>query len=360
MLRGSAQLLGLVVDRVQRREEALEEKLRKAELQVDELKHRRTDDAKANEKVASIFSAHEQTWIAGRKSLVRQIQALVSEIRILKAKNEEVMLDLRRRIEEDESAIRAKDEALEEGARKRRELEEELRSVGEAMVEQEERTKKEAQERSAELWKHKTAFVELVSNQRQLEAEMARALRQAEAAKQELEDVFERKEEALAMVENLSGEIAKLRKDSEQKDRILSAMLRKSKLDTAAKQMLLKEVKISKAKKKQAELEMERWKKMWESRHRKGSRAAQSFDVGCSHGRREELQLESSSGYNSRTLLSDYLEAESRKEHESSSAKEESIITTIECLDQDSTDGSDEPGIFYFFIFHLQVLFCFL
>ncbi|XP_010924909.2 uncharacterized protein [Elaeis guineensis] len=342
MLRGSAQLLGLLVERVQTREEALEEKLKKAELEVDELKQRRTEDAKANEKVASIFAAHEQSWIVGRKSLMRQIQALVNEMRILKARNEEVILDLRRRVEEDESAMRTKDEALEEGARKRRELEEKLRLAEEAMQELEERTKKEAQERSAELWTHKTAFVELVSNQRQLEAEMARALRQAEAAKQELEEVFDRKEEAVAMVENLSGEIVKLQKDAEQKDKILSAMLRKSKLDTAAKQMMLKEVKISKAKKKQAELEMERWKNMWESRHRKGSRAAHSLDIGCSQSRRAELQIESS-GYCSRTQLSEFLEAENRKEHESSSAKGESIITTIECLDRDSTDGSDEP-----------------
>ncbi|XP_008806396.2 trichohyalin isoform X1 [Phoenix dactylifera] len=344
MLRGSAQLLGLLVERVGRREEALEEKLRKAELEVDELKQRRTEDAKANEKVASIFAAHEQRWIAGRKSLVREIRCLVAELRILKARNEEVVLDSRRRAEEDESAMRVKDEALEEEAGKRRELEEKLRLAEEAMEELEERTKKEAQERSAELWKHKTAFVELVSNQRQLEAEMARALRQAEAAKQELDEVFERKEEAVAMVEKLSGEIVKLQKDAEQKDKILSAMLRKSKLDTAAKQMLLKEVKISKAKKKQAELEMERWKNMWESRHKKGSRAASSWEAGCSQNRRAEFQLENR-GYGSRTLLSEYLEAESRKEHESSSAKGESFITTIECLDRDSSDGSDDHPV---------------
>ncbi|XWS48580.1 hypothetical protein CRYUN_Cryun13aG0088900 [Craigia yunnanensis] len=58
-----------------------------------------------------------------------------------------------------------------------------------------------------------------------------------------------------------------MRKDLEQKDKILSTMLRKSKLDTAEKQLLLKEVKVSKAKKKQAELEAERWRAVSESRH---------------------------------------------------------------------------------------------
>ncbi|KAG1346415.1 putative trichohyalin [Cocos nucifera] len=344
MLQGSAQLLGLLVDRAQRREEALEEKLRKSELEVDELKQRRIEDAKANEKVVSIFAVHEQSWIAERKSLRHQIQALVTEMRILKARNDEGILDLRRRVEEEERAIRIKDEAFEEEARKRRELEEMLQLAEEAKEELNERTKREAQEHLAELRKHKTALVEVVSNQRQLEAEMGRALRQAEAAKQELEEALEQKEEALAMVEKLSGEIVRLQKDSEQKDKILSAMLRKSKVDTAEKRMLLKEVKISQAKKKQAEMEMERWKNMWESRHKKGWRAAHSSEVGCSQNRRAELQLESS-GNTSKTLLLEYLEAESRKEHESSSAKGESIITTVECLDRYSSNGNAETGI---------------
>ncbi|KAE8723882.1 Ribonuclease P protein subunit P38-related isoform 3 [Hibiscus syriacus] len=66
-------------------------------------------------------------------------------------------------------------------------------------------------------------------------------------------------------------EITKMRKDLEQKDKILSAMLRKSKLDTAEKQLLLKEVKVSKAKKKQAEMETERWKAVSETRHERHS-----------------------------------------------------------------------------------------
>jgi hypothetical protein len=62
-----------------------------------------------------------------------------------------------------------------------------------------------------------------------------------------------------------------MHKDLEQKEKILSAMLRKSKLDTAEKQMLLKEVKLSKAKRKQAEIETERWRAVSESRHERHS-----------------------------------------------------------------------------------------
>ena len=71
-----------------------------------------------------------------------------------------------------------------------------------------------------------------------------------EATRQELASVEEKKEESDLMAQKLSLEITKFHKDLEQKDKILSAMLRKSKLDTVEKQMLLKEVKLSKARRK--------------------------------------------------------------------------------------------------------------
>ncbi|KAK4578234.1 hypothetical protein RGQ29_028389 [Quercus rubra] len=87
---------------------------------------------------------------------------------------------------------------------------------------------------------------------------MGRALRKIEATKQELGVVLEQKEEADLMVQKLSIEMVKMHKDLEQKENILSAMLRKNKLDTTEKHLLLKEVKLSKAKRKQAEIETER------------------------------------------------------------------------------------------------------
>ena len=129
----------------------------------------------------------------------------------------------------------------------------------------------EAQEHSSELWKHKSAFIEVVTNQRQLEAGMGCALRKIEATKQELGVVLEQKEEADLMVQKLSMEMVKMHKDLEQKEKILSAMLRKNKLDTTEKHLLLKEVKLSKAKRKQAEIETERWRVVPESRHERHS-----------------------------------------------------------------------------------------
>ena len=65
-----------------------------------------------------------------------------------------------------------------------------------------------------------------MTNQQQLEARMGRPLRKIEATKQELGVVLEQKEEADLMVQKLSMEMVKMHKDLEQKENILSAMLR--------------------------------------------------------------------------------------------------------------------------------------
>ncbi|XVF24254.1 hypothetical protein REPUB_Repub13aG0111800 [Reevesia pubescens] len=96
---------------------------------------------------------------------------------------------------------------------------------------------------------------------------MGCAFRQVEATKLELNAVLERKNKSVLLAQKMSMEITKMCKDLEQKDKILSTMLKKSKLDTTKKQLLLKEVKVSKAKKKQAELETERWRAISKSKH---------------------------------------------------------------------------------------------
>lgn len=357
MLQGSAQLLGLLVWRVQKEEAnggkcELLKKLEIAEREVEELKKRRREDAKANEKVVSIFAAQEQSWFGERKKLRQQIGALLNEFRVLEKKNDEDISELNEKLHEMELSIQSKDKVLEEEEQKRKELEDNLKKAETVADELREAAKREAKEHSSELWKHKTAFIEIVSNQRQLEAEMGRALRQFEAAKQELDSVLDEKEEAVSMVQKLSTEIVKMRKDLEQKDQILSAMLRKSKLDTAEKQMLLKEVKLSKAKRKQAELETERWRAESESRHERhslrsimssqansrleglsGARGVHSNATGSSHAEKARSQ---------RSDLFEYVQPDIRKEPE--------VLSPLS--DQFSLEGDEELGMFTRFPFY--------
>ncbi|KAL0921230.1 hypothetical protein M5K25_008286 [Dendrobium thyrsiflorum] len=339
LLRGSAQLLGLLFEKAQRRHEFLQENERKAMLEVMELRQIRAEDAKANEKVMSIFAGREQSWQAERRRLLNQIQSLSRELSQDKLKNEEVVSDLKKRVFEEQQARRIKDDGFEEEAKKRMDLEERLRAAQKAIEDLREKTNKEAQDHILELRRHKTAFTEMVSNQRQLELEMARLLRQADAAKQEIEEVFEQKEEAAAMVEKLSEEFVKVQKDAEQKGKIVSAMLRKAKHDTAEKQALLKEVKITRAKKKQAELEAERWKSMLEAKQKKGSRELPSAEAGSSRERVTEFQ--SSSRIDLRTRLLEYLTTENKKEHELPTEKVESVIKPMEYQVQYSNESDD-------------------
>ncbi|KAG5007083.1 hypothetical protein JHK82_025009 [Glycine max] len=154
---------------------------------------------------------------------------------------------------------------------KRKELEEKFNNVEKDAEETRESARPKAQEHSSDLRKHKTAFIDLVSNQRKLEAELSHAVKQVEATRQDLASMNEKKEESDLMAQKLSLEMKKFHKDLEQKDKILSAMLRKSKLETTEKQMLLKEVKLSKARRKQAEQETQRWKVVLEGKHERRS-----------------------------------------------------------------------------------------
>ncbi|RZC07246.1 hypothetical protein D0Y65_014552 [Glycine soja] len=312
MLQGSAQLLGLVVWKLQKGMPNGVEglcKLKIAEREIENLKRMRHEDAKANEKVVGIFAAQEQSWLSERRRLRQQIGALLSELRVLERNKDAAISEMNQKLKEMQALVESRDNEIEKEEQKRKELEEKLNKVERDAEEMRESARREAQEHSSDLRKHKTAFIELVSNQRQLEAELGRTVKQVEATRQELALAAENKEESDLMAQKLSLEITKFHKDLEQKDKILSAMLRKSKLDTAEKQMLLKEVKLSKARRKQAEQETQRWKAVSEGKHERhslksmlvnlssrmdvfpGSRGMQHSFTGSSHIANEPDQL---------------------------------------------------------------------
>ncbi|KAH9603598.1 hypothetical protein KSS87_015974 [Heliosperma pusillum] len=255
MLLGSAHLLGLLVWRVQRCE--LSRKLESCEREIIELRRMRSEDAKANDKVASIYASQEQSWFIERRKLRNQIGTLLNDMRILDRRKTEAISELNGKLEKMDFSVKSKDKILEDVEKKRCELEGKVKSMEDALEELREITKREAEEHSSELLKQKTAFIELVSNQRQLEAELGRAIRQGEAAKEQLDYLFEEKEEAVLMVQELSVAIERIRKESEQKDKILFAMMRKSKLDG----------KLTKSRRNKDDSEIDRWRAVPESRH---------------------------------------------------------------------------------------------
>ncbi|CAD6238283.1 unnamed protein product [Miscanthus lutarioriparius] len=294
---------------------ALREKVAALERQIEELRHRRTEDARANEK----------------------------------AKREEEAAELRRQLEEQRDTVALRDRALEQEVQRRQGAEERVRAAERAAKELRERAGREALEHAAEVRKHKAAFVELASAQRQLEADLARATRLVDTAEAELRAALELRDEAAATAAELSAEAARLRRDADHKDKILSAMLRKSKIDMEDREMLVREVKMCKARRKQAELEPERWRKMWESRgHRRGSSrssargAAADLPAGSSDKLLAHDAVARATNDTTKILFVDHVEGDGKKDHRQAPAKE---LTTIECVDRYASHVDDKPAV---------------
>uniref|UniRef100_A0A0E0C3G3 Uncharacterized protein n=1 Tax=Oryza meridionalis TaxID=40149 RepID=A0A0E0C3G3_9ORYZ len=332
-----------------RRELALRERVGELEREVEELRRRRGEDARANEKVAGIFAAHEQRWFAEKKGLRRQVHAVVAAARAREAAHGEAVAELTRQLEEQEQRAA---EAAEQEAGRREEAEGKLRAAEEAA----ERAGKEAQEHAAELRKHRTA---LANARRELEAELARAARRGDAAEAELGEALERRDEAAATAAELSAECARLRRDAEHKDKILSAMLRKSKIDMEDREMLVREVKMCKARRKQAELEADRWRKMWESRHRRGSRssarcaaaaaAAAADHPGCSDKLTSPDAAVAPCAHDTKILFVDHVEdadaARKCRHTAAAAAPPTKDPTTVECVDRYPSHVDDKPVV---------------
>ncbi|TVU34094.1 hypothetical protein EJB05_15921, partial [Eragrostis curvula] len=324
------------------RELALREKAAELERKVEELRRLRAEDARANEKVAGIFASHEQRWLAERNALRRQVHAVVAAARAREAKREEDAAALRREADEQRRAAEDSGEALAREAARREGAEERLREAERDADELRERARRDGADHAAELRRHKAAFVELASAQRQMEADLARAARLADTAEAELRAALERRDEAAAAAADLSAEAARLRRDADHKDKILSAMLRKSKIDMEDREMLVREVKMCKARRKQAELEAERWRKMWESRaSRRSSRSsARAADhPGCS----DKLAIDAVVRANdTKILFVDHVEGDGKKDRHAPAAKE---VTTVECVDRYPSHVEDKPAV---------------
>ncbi|XP_010445467.1 PREDICTED: golgin subfamily A member 6-like protein 6 [Camelina sativa] len=263
-MRSNMMLFGLLIRKIFDEEKSkLLQRLEDAKSEITELKKVRNEDAKANEKVVSIFASQKQNWLRERYGIRLQIEALMKELRNIEKRKRKSLSEMQERLKEKEGLVESKDKAMEEEKRKCKELEERLVKAEKEVQDLRETQEREVQEHSSELWRQKKTFLELASSQRQLEAELSRANKQIEAKGLELED--------------LSLEIIKLRKDLEQKDRILGVMMKKSKLDMTEKQMAL----LKEAKRKQDEEEVKKWRTNSKSRkhERRSLRSMFAFEA---------------------------------------------------------------------------------
>ncbi|KAJ0267223.1 Ribonuclease P protein subunit P38-like protein [Hirschfeldia incana] len=258
-MRNKMMLFGLLIRRIFDEEKGkLLQRLEDANSEITELKKVRNQDAKANEKVVSIIASQKQNWLKEKYRLRLQVEALMRELRNMEKRKRTSLSELQERLKEKDGLVQSKDKEMEEEKRKCQELVEKLVKAEKEVQDLREKKERDVQEHSSELWRQKKTFLELASSQRQVEAELSRANKQIDAKRHDLED--------------LSLEIVKMRKDLEAKDRILTVLLKRSKLDIGEMHTLLMEAKM-----KQDEDETKSWRS--NSKSRRSLRSMFAFET---------------------------------------------------------------------------------
>lgn len=146
-------------------------KIEEAEAEVEEMKKRRAEDARANEKVAAMFATQRQHWKMEKKKLKQQLEILLKQGQALEEFPSEQKLDC---------STCAKKNGL---------------------------------------------MLDLEAKSLQMEDELVRAFTGLEICKKDCKIMFEEKKE---ITERLSSEIVRLRRDIDEKEEVISSLLRKS------------------------------------------------------------------------------------------------------------------------------------
>lgn len=177
---------------LQREKIRLLRKLEEAEAEVEEMKKRRAEDARANEKVATIFATQRQHWKMEKKKLKQQLQILLKQSQAFEEYPSEENLDCSRCARKD------------------------------------------------------SLLSDLEAKSLQMEDELVRAFKGLEICKKDCKIMSEEKRE---ITERLSAEIVRLQRDIDEKDEVISSLLRK----TDEKEELERKLTLVEAKRKQGD-----------------------------------------------------------------------------------------------------------
>jgi hypothetical protein len=299
------------------------QKIADAKMDVAEMKRRREEDAKANEKVVQIYASQEQNWRSESKKLRHEIDLLRNDL----LKKEVSGFFINPRSLTPAAGTRSSARCCEEckaKAKHLKELEETLsekeflmmRAIEEAQSEEQERN-----ELAGKLVKAEAIAAELReriatddSNKRQQQqAFMAQIAAKHQETERKLEAALEHLEKAkadiVAVTQNRDATIAKLlldlatlQKDLDDKEEVIRVMLLRASIEREEKEELAREVSHSKALRKQAESEKERWKRLADERGRCTSSSSSSSGSGSS-GKQDAAVRPSRRSLGSRTDL---------------------------------------------------------
>ncbi|KAJ7551735.1 hypothetical protein O6H91_06G026600 [Diphasiastrum complanatum] len=277
-------------------------KLAQAESHVEELKRMRVEDAKANEKVVTMFAIQEQCWKNERKRLrhenevfKKRVEILLDKIRVnfhergsncLECKQKErSIVNLKEKLtEKDFLLITTMEEAKAEQLEKN-ELAGKL-AVAEMLAEYvQEKLDNQLKEHDECLVNYGMEMSALISKQKELKADLESTVKELDISKQEAAALNEFIQIAQESKKKLLAELKNLKKDIKSKDVVLSVMLRKNGLATAENFELARKLAHVKARKRNLESERDGWRRIAEERINE-SLTTNSLRPGCSFGRR--------------------------------------------------------------------------
>ncbi|XP_024393565.1 uncharacterized protein [Physcomitrium patens] len=279
----------------------LVQRLSLAEAQIESVKKCRHEDAKANEKVVGIFASHEQAWINEKKKLKREIELLRNEIVVIRKRNvrkvdegkgcEECRLKVQElekledKLCEKEFLLAAASDEARSDQRERNQLAGKLAMMESCVSNLKEKISKETA-KNREL----QAVIADISDKHE-EAERMLKCATADLASMtgEVKSMSEANVKKNVMVEELSDDLLKLQKDIDDKEEVISVILKKSDIDRKEREDLLLELAHVKSKRKAAEYEKDRWKRLAEERARTCSSGSNALKSRRSLGSKTEL-----------------------------------------------------------------------
>eukprot|EP00249_Psilotum_nudum_P034643 c53973_g1_i1 orf=2-1087(-) len=208
----------------------------KIESEVQELKKRRNEDARANEKVARIFATQEQGWKNERKKLKQdlqnhrfELQKSWKEMSVLQQRmesadvlggndcnecsaKETLVMELKERLREQEFLMMATVEESKAEQQEKNELARKLETAEGVISELRDKLGKEVVERALESQKHQAILSEFKLKQRQAEMDFSRVFEEFESSKRKIGILSEENKCMNELIERLSIELTKLQK----------------------------------------------------------------------------------------------------------------------------------------------------
>lgn len=254
-----------------------------AEEEVKELKTRRLEDAKANEKVVRIYATREHGWKIEKKKLRHEIDMLRKDLISheasgfcspraslgtgqcneceLKARR---LMDLEKKLKEREYMIKTAMENARIKEAECRELTSNLAAEKAITSELNEKLDNEL----ANSTEREKVLDEVRDREQATECRLANTMEELDSTKAHLEALSSATEDHSEMTQKLLVELATLRQESEDKDVMISTMLERATVEREEKEDLARELATAESGKHIAEAESGRWRRLAEERTR--------------------------------------------------------------------------------------------